>query len=166
MTLSGWRRADGYAGLEPQRRLDYTELPTLQVAGVRWVKRADTTDRIEGLTPLDDRWHEVPGPLPKVRLVGRARQSDHPSRDLRRIEIRGTALTEIPLGLPGTADGWAKLMAARTKGRNGNGNRRRDGGNGYGGNGGNGNGYGGNGGGNGYGNDGGGGGYNNDDIPF
>ena len=55
------------------------------------------------------------------------------------------------------ADGWAKLMAARTKGRNGNGNRRRDGGNG--------NGYGGNGGGNGYGNDGGGG-YNNDDIPF
>ena len=35
--LAGWKRADGYAGLEPAKRLDYRQLAALQTAGVGWI---------------------------------------------------------------------------------------------------------------------------------
>ena len=50
MTMAGWQRADGYAGLSPVRRLDYARLPALRVAGVAWVKKTPSTENIEGLT--------------------------------------------------------------------------------------------------------------------
>ncbi len=59
-TMTGWRRADGYAGLEPRRRLDYGLLPALRVAGVRWVAHGPTTDDIAGLKPYNDLWMEAP----------------------------------------------------------------------------------------------------------
>ena len=51
-TLSGWRRADGYAGLEPARQLDYHRLPALRLAGVRWVKHDPSTFGIAGLQAI------------------------------------------------------------------------------------------------------------------
>ena len=49
MVMAGWYRADGYAGLEPQRELDYACLPALQVAATAWVKRDPATSQIAGL---------------------------------------------------------------------------------------------------------------------
>ena len=113
VTLAGWSRADGYLGIEPARRLDYGQLPALQAAGVCWVRRGETTGRIEGLIPYDANWLQVPGPLPRARLVTQVRQSDEPARDIGRIDVRSTALVEVPLGLPPGEPGTAEIVADR-----------------------------------------------------
>ena len=114
MTLCGWRRADGYAGLEPRRQLDYRLLPALRVAGVRWVQCATRRPiDIAGLKPRDDRWLEVPDPLPRVRLVTQTQASSDPAGDIARICPDTTALCEVPLGLPASKPGTAALAAER-----------------------------------------------------
>jgi len=113
VTLSGWQRADGYAGLEPQRLLDYRNLSALRIAGVRWVKRTAATGEIEGLLPHDENWLEVPDPLPRARLVTQAVASDDPARDIQRIRIESAALSEVPLALPAATPGTADLVAER-----------------------------------------------------
>jgi hypothetical protein len=113
MVLAGWHRADGYAGLEPQRKLDYTCLPALQVASTAWVRRDPATSRIAGLVPRGDNWLEVPGTLSRIRLVTHAVASSDPARDIRRIDVRTTALTEAPLALPTGSPGSVRLVAER-----------------------------------------------------
>ncbi|HKD37368.1 MAG TPA: YfhO family protein, partial [Pirellulales bacterium] len=38
IVLTGWNRADGYAGLEPAKQLDYRTIPALRAADVGWIK--------------------------------------------------------------------------------------------------------------------------------
>ena len=113
MALLGWRRADGYAGLEPARRLDYRQLAALRVAGVEWVKRQEATDAIQGLVPYDDHWLRVSRPLPRAWLATCARTSCDPAADLERIPVESTALTEDPLELPGGRAGSASVVCER-----------------------------------------------------
>jgi len=113
MTLAGWHRADGYAGLEPQRRLDYRRLPALRVAGVRWLKRSEAAAEIEGLLDRGGDWLEVPQPLPRVRLVSLAVPSDDPARDIEQIALESSALTETPLALSDVPGGTATLLSQR-----------------------------------------------------
>ena len=113
MAMAGWSRADGYAGLEPRRQLDYRFLPALRVAGVRWVQRDPSTTMIAGLKPHDDRWLEVPDPLPRVRLVTQTRTSAEPADDITSVCPDTTALCEIPLLLPASKPGTAVLTAER-----------------------------------------------------
>jgi len=113
VTLLGWQRADGYAGLEPARRLDYHHLAALRVAGVRWVRRGPSTQHISGLVPVDGRWSLVPDPLPYARLVTRAVQSQAPARDINRIDIKTTALCDVPLCLPPGQPGSVRLIERR-----------------------------------------------------
>jgi hypothetical protein len=109
MMLSGWRRADGYAGLEPGRRLDYHMTPALRVAGVRWVQRGPSTSDIKGLKPHGTLWLEVPDPLPRVRLLSRTQVTTDPAGDMRRISPDDTALCEVPIDLPLSNPGTAVL---------------------------------------------------------
>lgn len=111
MTLAGWPRADGYAGLSPSKRLDYGMLPALQVAGVRWVKNNPSTVAVEGLEPYDDRWRQVPEPLPRVRLVSQTLISEDPAADISTIRTGTTALVEFPLALPPSEPGKAVLIS-------------------------------------------------------
>ena len=113
MTLRGWRRADGYAGLEPRRQLDYRLLPALRVAGVRWVRRDLATADMAGLKPYNEDWAEVPDPLPRVRLVAQCKQSRDPAADIAAICPDTTALSEVPLALPASRPGRAALTAER-----------------------------------------------------
>jgi hypothetical protein len=113
MLLSGWRRADGYVGMEPRRRLDYGLLPALRVANVQWVQRDSSTAQIAGLVPRDDRWLEVPQPLPRVRLVTQTRTGSDPACDIARVSPDTTAICELPLVLPASKPGTASLMAER-----------------------------------------------------
>ncbi len=113
MTLRGWRRADGYAGLEPRRQLDYRLLPSLRVAGVRWVQCHPSTIDIAGLKPHGALWLEVPDPLPRVRLVTKTRTTNDPASDIANISPDTTALSEVPLGLPASKPGTAALVAER-----------------------------------------------------
>ena len=112
-TLRGWQLADGYAGLEPARRLDYGLLPALRTAGVRWVRQGPTTQGIDNLRPRSDGWLEVPDPLPRVRLMTRTKTSSEPNIDIARIRPDVTALTEEALELPASEPGRAALVAAR-----------------------------------------------------
>jgi len=75
IVLAGWRRADGYAGLDPRKQLDYARVPALRAAGVRWVKRGTGTARIVGLKPRGPDWLEVPEPLDRVRLTAKKSSS-------------------------------------------------------------------------------------------
>jgi len=113
MTLLGWQRADGYAGLEPYRRLDYHQPAALRAAGVQWVRRGPSTAEIEGLLPVDSRWWRVPRPLPYVRLVSRVRAGRDPARQIRQIDLETTALAETPLALPPGEPGRATLIERR-----------------------------------------------------
>lgn len=113
MTLRGWSRADGYAGLEPSRRLDYRLLPALRVAGVRWVQRNGSTDAIAGLKPCGDLWMEVPDPLPRVRLVTQTQMTGNPAVDIARVCPDTTALCETPIALPASKPGKVALVDER-----------------------------------------------------
>ena len=114
--LAGWYRADGYAGLEPRRQLDYRQLAALRVAGVRWVRRNTSNATIEGLLDGNPKWREVPSPLPQVRLLTRVQVSDDPARDLARIPIdtdRAGRRTDRRVRRPPTRDRHDYRQAAR-----------------------------------------------------
>jgi Bacterial membrane protein YfhO len=108
MLLRGYERADGYAGLEPLRQLDYRQTAARRLAGVEWVARdADIADRKALPGSMTDRWLRIENPLPRARLVSHVAQSTDPQRDLTIIPFESSALAEQPLelnpGLPGTA---------------------------------------------------------------
>ena len=118
MTLAGWRRADGYAGLEPGKQLDYRLLPSLRVANVHWVKQDPSTSMIAGLlrptlptTPRNVTWLETPNPLPRVRMVTQVRQSRDPAADIAIICPDTTVLCEVPIALPPSKPGKAVLTS-------------------------------------------------------
>ena len=113
ITMVGWHRIDGYAGLEPARQLDYGRLATLRVAGVDWVRNSQTTSAIQGLVPHGEKWLEVPRPLNRVRLLTQARQSNDPERDIERICLDSTALVERPLDLPAGEAGSVEVVSDR-----------------------------------------------------
>jgi hypothetical protein len=116
MLLAGWSRVDGYAGLEPAKQLDYRQLSTLRVAGVRWVRRTPATEAIRGLEVHDARWLRVPDPLDYVRLASAAVASRSPAADLRKIPIESTVLVEQVVELPpdvSGSSGVVRLLGAR-----------------------------------------------------
>jgi hypothetical protein len=113
MLLAGVSRLDGYVGLPPAKYLDYSQPSALRVAGVRWVRRTESTQRIGGLAPHGCSWLEVPDPLPLVRLVTQAVASRNPARDLPAIDIDSTALVEHAIDLPSGPTGELQTVANR-----------------------------------------------------
>jgi hypothetical protein len=112
--LRGARQIDGYAGLEPQRALDYRQVRSLQLAGVHYVARRDTTHSIPGLIPHDEHWYRVPNPLPRARLVSQAVRSKEIAKDLPSIRLSTTALVDRPLELgAGDSTGQVQLVSDR-----------------------------------------------------
>lgn len=112
IVVAGWRRTHGYAGLTPEKQLDYSQLNALRVAGTRWVSRR-IGDRIKGLQPGDADWMAVPDPLPRARLVTKAVVSKKPARDLEGVPIDTTAILEHDLALPHAEPGTAEVRVDR-----------------------------------------------------
>jgi len=113
IVLAGWRRIDGYAGLEPQRRLNYQRVESLRVAGVRWVRAHRRSRTIAGLIDRGRPWLEVPAPLPPIRLVSQIRVSRAPAIDLATTALENTALVEEELSIPRSVRGNATIVARR-----------------------------------------------------
>lgn len=111
--LAGWRRADGYAGLEPMRRLDYRRLETLRAAGVRWVRANKRTLPIAGLVDRGHSWLEVPDPLPRIRLVSQTRKSSDPAGDIAGVQLESTVLVEEDLHLSPSSAGKFSIVSER-----------------------------------------------------
>ncbi len=97
ITLAGYQRWDGYAGLAPQRKLDPRKLTTLRLAGVRWVARTPEAEQIAGLIGRNDLWLEVPHPLPKFRLLTDVTVDAQPAAAVERIDIETCAVVEPEL---------------------------------------------------------------------
>jgi hypothetical protein len=108
--LRGWCKADGYAGLEPERLLNYRQAAALRVAGVRWVQRGESTNEIKGLIERNARWSEVPNPLSRVRLVNQTITSAQPAADLKKIDVETAAITEVPMVFRSAEPGRAVML--------------------------------------------------------
>ncbi|MBX7075108.1 MAG: YfhO family protein [Pirellulales bacterium] len=105
LMLAGYERVDGYAGLEPARRLDLSSLAALRVGGVCWVAKCRQSDAIGGLVPVDANWYAVPHTMPRARFVTGALASEAPRRDLEHIALETTALVDKPVNLAGGQPG-------------------------------------------------------------
>jgi hypothetical protein len=66
--LRGFSRIDGYAGLEPARKLDYRTIEALRLAGVEFVSSAAPINERRRLREAASGWLEVPDSSPRVRL--------------------------------------------------------------------------------------------------
>jgi Bacterial membrane protein YfhO len=111
--LLGWKRADGYAGLEPSRQLDYRQTVALRLAGVGWVAvGADAADRA-AFQPASPDWLQIANPLPRARLVTQAVVSTDPARELTGIPLESTALVEQSIDLQAGRPGTALIVADR-----------------------------------------------------
>ncbi|MBX9788246.1 MAG: YfhO family protein [Pirellulales bacterium] len=97
ITLAGYERWDGYAGLAPQRVLDPLRLSTLRLAGVRWVAHSPEAERITGLARRDECWLEVPDPLPKYRLVTQVIVDAYPAQSIEQIDLATCAIVDRSL---------------------------------------------------------------------
>jgi hypothetical protein len=85
------------------------------VAGAAWYREAPLglVAVPAGLEAAGKGWYRIPGPLPRVRLVGDALASDEPARDLATINPATTALAARPLDLDGGPAGTAVLIEER-----------------------------------------------------
>ncbi len=99
--LTGWKRADGYAGLEPSRRLDYREPAALQLAGVGWMSQ---------ISSQSNAWISLPPYQPRAWLVTKAVVSNSPVRELQQISIAEAALVDSPLELPTGRPGKVRTL--------------------------------------------------------
>ncbi|MEW4569060.1 hypothetical protein AB1L88_14445 [Tautonia sp. JC769] len=95
--FNGRGLVEGYAGLTPVRRLDYSKPSSRRVASAAWSVGHPTT-------PLPD-------PLPRARLVAEARVSGDPNRDLDAIDPAAVALVDRPVTLePGGPSGGDPII--------------------------------------------------------
>lgn len=128
LTIGGWHQVDGYAGLEPQRALNYRDLAALRAAGVHWVygsatnlppevvaqagqpagdAAGDTALAVSTVTSKP-RWWPVHDPLPRVSLIPWAVPSSDAAQDIAQINLTNTALLDA-----GTAS--TEVLALLTK---------------------------------------------------
>ncbi len=108
ITLAGYDRVLGYAGLQPQRLLDYRDPRTLRLAGVSWVHR----DLMPGTDRSSKRFVAPPfEPLPRFRFVTRTQVSHDPARDLKHVDPAAVALVDNPLALPFVEPGTIRVVA-------------------------------------------------------
>src|SRR5262249_4596049 len=106
--LAGWRRVDGYSGLDPARRLDYRQPAALRVAGVTWLTGQAGSEieavgfkgwlaRINRKKIVPDQpifsmgkgamWMRVGNPQPRAWLVSKTVFSEDPAVDIAKISI-------------------------------------------------------------------------------
>ncbi len=114
--LLGSRLVNGYrGGIEPHKYLDYCRPEALRLSGARWYRELELgpTQPIAGLEPVGGGWYRVPDPLPRVRLVSRARYSSEPCHDVATMDLRAEALTTHPVDLDPKKAGTASMTAER-----------------------------------------------------
>ena len=97
LLLAGFRRADGYVGLEPIQKLDYSQSAALRIAGVHW--RA-----------VDDGWNAVGDPLPRARLVTKILNDRDGPLPPEAATTLDAALVDEPLDLPPGEPGSTELL--------------------------------------------------------
>lgn len=98
--LRDLKLSTGYMALVPASVLDPNDPLTQRLAGVKW--RWNGTD-----------WFEVADRMPRVRLLASAERSDDIARDVRRVDVSRTALTDQSIGELSGAPGQAVFIVDR-----------------------------------------------------
>ncbi len=101
MLLAGLERIDGYAGLEPLKRLDYKKIAALKLAGVGWIFSPNNTTSNE----TQRRWTSIAPSAPRARLVCET-VSNAQLREIDALGPNAAAVDEtvsLPPSLPGSA---------------------------------------------------------------
>jgi hypothetical protein len=108
LLMKGIRLSDGYASIQPARRLEKLNPSRLRAAGAGWLwsKYPD----FHGGTAYGMR---LPTPLPRARLIMKAIASDNPNDDIGTIDIKTTALVEEAVELTDGPPGKAIINADR-----------------------------------------------------
>jgi hypothetical protein len=96
MIVHGVRLVSGYAAIDPATRLDLRKIASLRVAGA-------------SAALGDGGIEDLPGALPRVRLVASAVASADPNAEIDRIDVATTALVEHPVDLVAGPPGEAEL---------------------------------------------------------
>jgi hypothetical protein len=107
LTMKGYRLSHGYFTFLPAAMLDPKGLTAQRLAGVRWALNT------EGFEYPKGSWIQVPAPMPRVRMVSRARVSNSVTKDAEQIDIAETALLDEPAELAEGELGNAKLVTDR-----------------------------------------------------
>jgi len=115
--MSGIRIPSGYCGLVPQRELEYLSglrPQTLRAAGIRWVCiREQLCPKSDCLDDQGVRWHQVPNPTARARLVTRVLRSEDPKEDIELTDVSSVALVASPLYLRESEPGHATISDDR-----------------------------------------------------
>jgi hypothetical protein len=109
--LGGYRLLDGYAGLTPQKELDYRGAHALSVANVAYAHDDFLRGAsIPGSESLARGWKRLPSPLPRFRLVSAARVSVTPASEIEAIDVTTSALVSRAVVLQAGATGTARVL--------------------------------------------------------
>lgn len=113
-TMKGVRLHAGHLGLVPVKVLDYDTDAALRVASIGW-KKVPYGDWPEAAFQPDrgERWERVPDPMPRARLVPNAVVSGNMAEDIKRLDLRSTALVGSPIELGGGEPGDVELLDDR-----------------------------------------------------
>jgi hypothetical protein len=101
--LSGSTRVDGYAGLEPAKRLDYRDASALRLAGTQWIWQPS----LQSENPRAP-WTRLDATAPRVRLISQAAPASA-LNDLAALQF-DAAVTEPEVKLDTTATGSALVI--------------------------------------------------------
>lgn len=101
LNLSGWSLADGYAGLEPARKLDLRQTASLRAANVAWIAVTD---------PAKSGWKQLTSSLPRAQLFTTAIATSSPNVAINRIPLKTTALVEQPIDLESGPAGQVRIL--------------------------------------------------------
>ncbi len=109
-TMGGQSLVDGYAGLTPQRLLDYKQQACLRVAGAGW-ERKDKERGWDAEEEASGGWVSVPDPLTRVRLFAKTVATTDPAADITDLDLDTTAMVsedlQLKRGLPGIV--WTRF---------------------------------------------------------
>jgi hypothetical protein len=111
----GYRLSHGYFTFLPARELEPASLTAQRLAGVRWALNADGL-RVQSPYQYPQghgSWVEIAEPMPRVRMVARARVSESIAEDVRTIDIANTALLSEPVDLKAAEPGAASIVQER-----------------------------------------------------
>ncbi|HEV3138629.1 MAG TPA: YfhO family protein [Pirellulales bacterium] len=102
MLLAGLERIDGYAGLEPAKRLDYKQVAALKLAGVGWIFNPNTNHN-----DARQRWTNVRPSAPRAWLASKI-VSNAKLCNMDALGLHAAAVDD-PISLPASLAGSARV---------------------------------------------------------
>lgn len=106
ITLSGWRRVDGYVGLPPVKRLDYRNREVLRLAGAAWAGEL----LFQGNDLVEHSFRMIDKPHSEFRFTSRAIANNYAVDSLESVSLANHAIVDRPIVLPDGEPGDVQIL--------------------------------------------------------